>query len=159
MSSEPVDDSTPNASLNISEVPPPGLSPRSALRAVQERNLRVENENVFLQEQLTIIKTLMENDKEARERDRVEMAKHRAAMEQERASLELLRTQLESQKTYKEAGPWMLMQAATKCRPTFHFRCIFRTLTRSHGNTHQRPTLVDLCQTPDQQGTNPLAPC
>ena len=83
------DASTPKATLNVSDVPPPGLSPRSALRAVQERNLRVENENVFLQEQLNTIKTLMENDKEARERDRLEMAKHRAAMEQERASLEL----------------------------------------------------------------------
>ena len=115
------DASTPKATLNVSDVPPPGLSPRSALRAVQERNLRVENENVFLQEQLTIIKTLMENDKEAKERDRLEMAKHRATKEQEKASLELLRSQLESRNINKEVGTWNADASSNQVPPYFPF--------------------------------------
>ena len=94
MSSDLVNSSTSaiSASMNVSEIPPPGLSPRSALRAVHERNLKVESENAFLQEQITIIRTLMENDQEARERDRAEREKDRVSIEQEKASLELMRT-------------------------------------------------------------------
>ena len=72
--------------------PPPGLSPEAALKAVHERNQKVETENAFLQQQLANLRTLMENDREARERDRVERETDRASLAQEKASCELLRT-------------------------------------------------------------------
>ena len=67
-------------STNASDIPTLGLSPHAALRAIHERNRKVETDNAFLQQQLETIRTLMENDRESRERDK--------------ASLDLLRAQI-----------------------------------------------------------------
>ena len=75
------------------------------MKAIYERNKKLEGDNAILLRQMTDMRLLMEQDREAREVDR-------ASREQEKASLDLLRAQLAQQSAQgpyppsREFGPW-----------------------------------------------------